>query len=117
MALLRSDDGGQISRNMIEAYVGAMPITRGGIFWYQYGALSNYMVKDLLVFANVELRLDWVATGAHGACLITFKNLSCAQPDKLSGAQHGCHPMAMRAPTKWPGMLDPLEAQYSANVD
>ena len=87
---------------MIEAYVGAMPIKRGGIFRYQYGALSSYMVKDLLVFANVELGFDWVVTGAHGACLITSKNLSCGQPDKPSGAQHGCQPMAVRAPTKWP---------------
>ena len=39
------------------------------------------------------------------------------QADKAFGAQHGCQPMAVRAPTKWPLGLDVLKAQYLANMD
>ncbi len=41
----------------------------------------------------------------------------CEQADKAFGAQHGCQPMAVRLPTKWPLGLDVLKAQYLANVD
>ena len=49
MPLLRSNGGGRISGNIVEACVGAVLFTHGGIYWYQEGALSKCMVEHPLV--------------------------------------------------------------------
>ena len=82
MPLLRSDGGGQISRNIVEAYVRAMAVKHGGS-------------QDI-----AGLKICWRMQMSK-SCLMGLKhchkcsrgpshlNLSCGQLDKLFGGRHG----------------------------